>query len=95
MELIKDDSLGKTILRFKSIPSLKVDIPTLFDEIYVLEAKETSKGIERRLITAPPERYEARTRMGGGLFETREVADFKELFKKAGRNTEDVEDLIS
>lgn len=93
LELVKDDVSGMTILRFSAIPSMKVDIPTLFDEVYVLQAQETSKGIERRVITQTTGKVEARTRMGGGVFDIREKADFKYLFEKAGRNSKDMEAL--
>lgn len=86
LELIKDDSTGKTILRFSTIPSLKIDIPTLFDEVYVMQAEETSKKISRTLVTQVTGRIEARTRMGGGIFEIREEPDLKYLYKKAGRD---------
>ncbi len=84
LDLDKEEVTGRLVARIKSIPSLKVDIPTLFDEVYVLHAENTSNGVERRLITQPTTRYQARTRIGSGIFEVYEEPDISKLLKKAG-----------
>ena len=81
--LIEDEVSGRLMVRFKSIPSLQVNIPLLFDEIYVMESKETPDGVTRSLITQNTGRYVARTRLGAGIFETRERADLGYLRQKA------------
>ena len=83
--LIHDQVEGKTLVRFNSIPSLQLNLPVLFDEIYVMENKEGAKGTERFLVTQNTGRYEARTRMGAGVFELREKPDITALLRKAGK----------
>lgn len=86
----KDDVSGRIETRLQAIPSLQTELPLMFDEIYCLEANETPHGIERALITANTGKYQARTRIGsGGIFDTREDPDIKNLLRKAGYPTED------
>lgn len=84
LTLEKDDVTGKQKAMISTIPSLQTILPQLFDEIYVIESTETSKGINRSVVTANTGKYQARTRIGSGVFETREEADFEHLMKKAG-----------
>lgn len=86
----KDDVSGRIETRLQAIPSLQTELPMLFDEIYCLVANETSSGIDRKLITQNTGKYIARTRIGsGGIFDTREDPNIKNLLRKAGYNTED------
>lgn len=85
----KDDVTGRIKAILQSIPSLQTSLPILFDEIYVIESNETSKGIERKFITANTGKYQARTRVGSGVFELREDPNYKKLLKKAGMTVED------
>ena len=85
LTLEKDEVSGRFLARFKSFPSLQIDVPLLFDEIYVMQAEETREGVERRLITQSTGKYEARTRIGARLFDVYEQADIQYLLKKAGR----------
>jgi len=89
LKLFKDEVEGVMIARFNIIPSLQIDLPSLFDEIYVLEASESSQGLKRSVITASTGKYEARTRIGGGVFEVREEPDIKYLLNKAGLDNKD------
>lgn len=91
LKLFKDDVEGVMIARFNIIPSLQIDLPSLFDEIYILESKTTSQGLTRKVITANTDKYEARTRIGGGVFEVREEPDIKYLLDKAGLDNKDKE----
>ena len=84
LTLEKDEVSGRHIARFKTIPSLRIDIPLLFDEIYVMLAEGTRDGVERRLLTQPDGKYLARTRIGARLFDVYEEADISLLLKKAG-----------
>ncbi len=77
------------IARFQSIPSLKINVPLLFDEIYVAQSRDTSKGAEYKLLTQSTGRHEARTRIGGGVFDKEEPQDIKALMKKAGMDIKD------
>lgn len=86
----KDDVSGRIETRLQAIPSLQTELPLMFDEIYCLEANETPRGVERKLITENTGKYIARTRVGsGGIFETREDPNIKNLLEKAGYPTED------
>lgn len=85
-----DTAEGKVFARFNSIPSLQINIPSLFDEIYVLLAeRETSTGVERKLLTQSTGKYFARTRIGSRKFLMYEEPDIKKLLTKAGLPTED------
>jgi len=87
--LTKEEVSGKMIAFFNSIPSLRINIPILFDEIYILQAEEVNKEIRRQVLTAPDGKYIAKTRIGSGVFETREEPDIKKLLAKAGLPTDD------
>jgi len=91
LKLVKDDVEGIMLARFNIIPSLQIDLPSLFDEIYILEAKDTSQGLKRKVVTANTDKYEARTRIGGGVFEVREEPNIKYLLGKAGLDNKDKE----
>lgn len=69
-------------------------IPTLFDEVWVASTKETSKGVEYRLLTENDGLYSARSRLkADGLLATYEEADIKKILAKAGIPTDDKEPL--
>lgn len=87
LQLVLDKVEGKSIVRFNSIPSLKINVPVLFDEIYVLDTENSPNGLSRTLITSNTGRFEARTRIGAGVFEVREKPDIKYLLEKAGLDT--------
>lgn len=87
--LEKEEVSGRMIAHFNSIPSLRINIPLLFDEIYVLQSVETSQGVEHRILTQPTGRYVARTRIGSGKFDLYEEANVKKLLEKAGLSTAD------
>jgi len=89
--LEKEDVSGRMIAYFNSIPSLRVNVPLLFDEIYVLICQETSQGVERKLLTQPTGKYVARTRIGAGKFDLYETPNIKALLTKAGLPATDKE----
>jgi hypothetical protein len=81
----KDEVTGKMTSSLFVSGKLVVKIPMLFDEIYITVAKETSKGVEYKLLTSIDGNLQARTRIGGeGKFERFEEPDIKLLLKKAG-----------
>jgi hypothetical protein len=81
----KDEVTGQTYAELMTFKSLMRYVPMLFDEVYVLRSNSTSKGPEYQLLTAPVDRYQARTRIGtDGKFEPVEKPDFKILLEKAG-----------
>lgn len=86
----KDEASGILVGRIMLTGKMKEKLPILFDEVYRLVAKETSKGTERLLQTQPERMYMAKTRLGAwGRFEKWEQPDIKHLLEKAGKNTVD------
>lgn len=87
----KDEVTGKISTTPLLTGKLTQRIPLLFNEIYYVVAKETSKGTEYSVQTQACSTYMARTRMGRrGLFEKFEKPDIKYLLKKGGKNHEDL-----
>lgn len=84
-----DEAGAHTFYSILAAGKQKTKIPLNFDEFYRLEAIETSAGLERRLVTEVDERFEARTRIGAGVFDKYEEPNIRELLKKAGYPYED------
>jgi len=86
-----EDAIDSAIrYRFMVTGKGTVIIPTKFDEIYVMVPKETSEGVNYRLLTKNTGTYTARSRLAkGGALETYEKPDLKNILHKAGMNTED------
>lgn len=87
----KDEATGRMFVGPLVTGRLKIRLPLLFDEIYYLEAKETSNGVDHTLLTRPTGLFQARTRMGRQKFDLREKADIKYLLGKAGLEITDKE----
>ena len=85
----KDEVTGKMVASLFVSGQLIIKIPLLFDEVYITQAKSTSKGVEYKLLTTKDDPYQARTRIGGGVFEKYEEPDIKRLLKKAGYPCDD------
>jgi len=65
-------------------------LPTLFDEVYVMDPRETSGAPEYRILTNACGTHLARSRLGrGGTFSVHEEPNIKALLKKAGLPIED------
>ena len=91
LKLVEDPDKG-TVFRFMTTGQGMVTIPLLFDEIYVTSPKETSNGIEYRLLTKSTGTYLARSRLSAdGLLDTYEKPDIKHILKKVGRDYKDKE----
>jgi hypothetical protein len=76
--------------RFLTIGQAVVTIPLLFDEIYVLQTKETSSGLQRELLIEAQGKYQARSRLkADGKLNPVEPADIKGLLRKIGLTWED------
>jgi len=68
---------------------LRVNVPAMFDEVYVTSVSQTSKGQEFSLLTQPQGLYQARSRLGaGGRLAAKEPANIEAIFKKAGIGNE-------
>lgn len=87
----KDEITGKISATPLLTGKLTQRIPLLFNEIYHMVAKETSKGTEYSVQTQACSTYMARTRMGRkGKFDKFEKPDIKYLLQKGGKNYEDL-----
>lgn len=80
----------KVEYRYLTIGQAATTIPLLFDEIYVLQTRETSKGLEHELLIEAQGKYTARSRLkSNGKLDAVEPANIKELLKKIGLTWED------
>lgn len=76
--------------RFLTIGQAATTIPLMFDEIYVMQSKETSSGWERELLLEAQGKYLARSRLkANGKLDVTEPANIKALLKKIGLPWED------
>jgi hypothetical protein len=90
LDYLKDDTTGKISANMLIGGQSKVKMPLLFDEVYVTDTQETSKGVEYRLITKNNGKYQCRTRIGRDKFNTFEKPDLKALLEKAGLPNDDL-----
>lgn len=80
----KDKITGKVEKRFMTTGQGYVVIPLLFDEIWVMSPKATSKGVTYRVLTQSTGNDLARSRMSAdGLLDQYETADLTNIMKKA------------
>lgn len=87
---VRDETTQSFVKRLMLPGSASEELPIYMPEFLVLKTRQTSKGIERFLLTQPLEGYKATTRIGGkGVFATEEPADIRALLKKAGLPYED------
>lgn len=81
----KDDVTGRMYYEFMTTGKGAITLPLLFDEIYVMLPKETSSGVEYRILTKATGTYTARSRLAeDGKLDTYEKPDIKHILKKAG-----------
>jgi len=86
----KDEVSGRMTYRFMTTGKGVTTIPLLFDEIYVLDPKDSSKGVDYRILTQSTGTYVARSRLAKeGLLDKYEKCDIKEILKKAKLPHED------
>lgn len=90
LEQVKDEIDGKVRYRYMTTGKGAIIIPTLFDEVYVMDPKRTSEGVSYRILTKNTGTFAARSRLAkGGVLGTYEEPDIKKLLKKAGMPSED------
>lgn len=88
----EDEVTGATTYRLETTGNNVTYIPLLFDEVYVMDTKETSKGVKYRLLTQSTGRYVASSRLAqGGKLDPVEEPDLKNLLRKAGLDPSDKE----
>lgn len=86
----KDEVSGQMFYQFMTTGKGAIKIPLLFDEIYVMDPKKTSSGVEYRLLTQATGTYTARSRLAAnGLLETYEQPDIKNMLRKVKLTYED------
>lgn len=87
----EDQVTGRVTYRYATTGQGTIIIPAMFDELYVTEAEDTSKGVNYKLRTAGAGRYSARSRLGsGGKLETFENPNIKNILRKVGRPINDL-----
>lgn len=88
LEPFRDESDGGRV-RFRYMTTGKgaLIIPTLFDEIWVCDPKDTSMGVEYRILTQNTGTITCRSRLSkNGLLDKYEKTDIRSILKKAGRD---------
>lgn len=84
----KDEVTLETITNITTVGKNAQIIPTFFDEVYVSEVNRKDAAASYHVLTSPQRRYNARTRIGSGVFAQHEVPDLMALRKKAGRGVD-------
>jgi len=85
LEQTKDEGTGRVTYRYMTTGKGALIIPTLFDEVWVMDPKETSSGVAYRILTKNTGTYAARSRLAkGGLLETYEEPNIKKILTKVG-----------
>lgn len=88
----KDEVVGTISMRLLTIGDLEVKLPSLFDEIWVTQVKDGSKGPDYSILTSPKGYHKTvRTRIGSEKFDQFEKPDVRYLLQKAGRDIKDVQ----
>jgi hypothetical protein len=85
LEPTKDEATGRVIFRYMTTGKGALIIPTLFDEVWAMDPKETSSGVTYRILTENTGMLTARSRLSkGGLLETYEEPNIKKILTKVG-----------
>lgn len=91
LDFDKDEGTGQLIGTMMMSGQGKIKIPLLFDERYIMQAKETATGVAHSLLTKSTGKLEATTRMGrNGKFALVEEPNLKALLQKAGKPSDDL-----
>lgn len=86
----KDEVTGGMSYRFMTTGKGVVTLPLLFDEIWVMDPKESSDGVNYRVLTQSTGRHVARSRMARkGLLNKYEEPDMKKILRKCKMPTDD------
>jgi hypothetical protein len=92
LEATKDEVVGKVVYRYMTTGKGALIIPTLFDEVWVMDPKETSAGVAYRVLTKNTGALTARSRLAKeGLLDQYEEPNIKKILRKAGLSVEDKE----
>lgn len=87
----QEDTVTKTMrYRYMTTGKGTIIIPSLFDEVWVMQPRGKASGVEYRILTQSTGTYVARSRLAKeGKLDTYEEADIKAILKKVGMSTED------
>ena len=87
----KEDEVTKVMrYRYMTTGQGTVLIPSLFDEVWVMQPKAIASGVKYQILTQATGTYLARSRLAKeGLLDTYEDADVKKILKKVGLPTTD------
>ena len=89
------EAISKVIYRLLVTGQAVVTVPLQFDELYVLQGKEGSSGLVRKLVVEAQGKYIARSRLkSDGFLDPEEEPDIKKLLKKIGLEWEDKPKLV-
>lgn len=81
----QDETTGRIVTGMLITGRANKKLPLLFDEVYCLEAKRSSKGTQYLLYTGPNSVYNARSRMASeGLLKEEELPNLSAIMRKAG-----------
>lgn len=81
--------------RFHATGKSALYIPTLFDERWITITNDSPDGVKYRILTQNIGRYDAKTRIGEGVFEKFEDQNIKALLRKAKISTADKPSLFA
>lgn len=85
LETQKDEASGRLVKRFLTTGKLSVELPLLFDEVWVMDPKNGSGGVTYRLLTQSTGTDMAASRLAQeGLLDKYEEPDLTKLMKKVG-----------
>jgi len=91
LDSTQDDVTGRTTYRLMTTGTNKVQIPSLFDELWVMDPKEIGGEVQYRVLTKATGRYIARSRLANeGQLDTYEDPNIKKILHKAGLPTHDL-----
>jgi hypothetical protein len=90
LEPIDDPNIGIKF-RFLTTGKGSIIIPTLFDEVWVMDPTDAANGVEYRILTQSTGVHLARSRLAKeNLLDKYEVPNIKKILKKAGHAYEDL-----
>lgn len=90
LEATKDDITGLIEYRINTYRSLKIQVPLLFDEVYVAIVNPTPPGATYSFLTQATGKFEAKSRYSsGGKLDTVEPQDYKIIRQKVGLAVDD------
>lgn len=81
----RDELSGQITRRFMTVGQAAVTLPLLFDEIWIMDPKESSKGTQYRVLTRATGKDLARSRLSAeGLLDQYEEPNLTNMMRKGG-----------